>query len=56
MIGFFPNEKYIGTVLSQKSYGENCLMHKQVKNNGELLPMYLIENNHEAIISKQGGF
>ncbi len=46
------NEKYIGTVLSQKSYVENCLTHKQVKNNGEL-PMYLIENNHEAIISKE---
>ncbi len=46
------NEKYIGTVLSQKSYVENCLTHKQVKNNGEL-PMYLMENNHEAIISKE---
>ncbi|MCB8818367.1 recombinase family protein [Desulfosporosinus shakirovi] len=46
------NEKYIGTVLSQKSYVENCLTHKQVKNNGDL-PMYLIENNHEAIISKE---
>lgn len=46
------NEKYIGAVLSQKSYVENCLTHKQVKNNGEL-PMYLIENNHEAIISKE---
>lgn len=46
------NAKYVGTVLSQKSYVENCLTHKQVKNNGEL-PMYLIENNHEAIISKE---
>ena len=46
------NEKYVGTVLSQKSYVTNCLTHKQVKNNGEL-PMYLIDNNHEAIISKE---
>jgi len=46
------NEKYIGTVLSQKSFVENCLTHKQVKNSGQL-PMYLIENNHEAIISKE---
>ncbi|MCG9969903.1 recombinase family protein [Pelotomaculum terephthalicicum JT] len=46
------NEKYVGTVLSQKSYVSNCLTHKQVKNNGEL-PMYLMENNHEAIISKK---
>ena len=46
------NEKYVGTVLSQKSYVVNCLTHKQVKNNGEL-PMYLMENNHEAIISKE---
>lgn len=46
------NEKYVGTVLSQKSYVENCLTHKQIKNNGEL-PMYLMENNHKAIISKE---
>ncbi|PYG87233.1 DNA invertase Pin-like site-specific DNA recombinase [Ruminiclostridium sufflavum DSM 19573] len=46
------NEKYVGTVLSQKSYVENCLTHKQVKNNGEL-SMYFIENNHDAIISKE---
>jgi len=36
----------------QKSLVENCLTHMQVKNNGQL-PMYLIENNHEAIISKE---
>lgn len=46
------NEKYVETVLSQKTYVENCLTHKQVKNNGKL-PMYLIENSHEAIISKE---
>lgn len=46
------NEKYIVTVLSQKSYVANCLTHKQVKNNGEL-PMYLMENIHEAIISNK---
>lgn len=27
---FIP-EKYVGTVLSQKTYVENCLTHKQVK-------------------------
>lgn len=46
------NEKYIGAVLSQKTFVNNCLTHKQMKNNGEL-PMYLIEKNHEAIISKE---
>lgn len=46
------NDKYVGTVLFQKTYVENCLTHKQVKNNGKL-PMYLIENSHEAIISKE---
>ena len=46
------NEKYIGTVLSQKTFVKDCLTHKWVKNNGEL-PMYLIEKNHEAIISKE---
>ena len=44
------NEKYIGQALSQKTYVENFLDHKQVKNDGQL-PKYLILNSHEAIIS-----
>lgn len=45
------NEKYVGSVISQKTYTKDFLTGKQVKNNGEL-PQYLIENNHDGIISK----
>lgn len=45
------NEKYVGNVISQKTYTKDFLNGKQVKNNGEL-PQYFIENNHQAIISK----
>ncbi|ADU27199.1 recombinase family protein [Ethanoligenens harbinense] len=46
------NEKYIGTVLSQKTFVENCLTHKQMQNTGQF-SKYVIEGNHEAIISKE---
>lgn len=46
------NEKYIGSVISQKTYTKDFLNGKQVKNNGEP-PQYFIENNHEAIIPKE---
>lgn len=45
------NEKYIGTVLLQKTLVENCLTHRQTQNTGQL-PKYMIEDNHEPIISK----
>lgn len=43
------NEKYTGDALLQKSYTENF---KSVINHGEV-PQYLVENNHEAIISHE---
>lgn len=46
------NEKYAGDVLLQKTCCMNFLTHVQVKNNG-LLPKYLVENHHEAIIPKE---
>ena len=46
------NEKYVGEVLMQKSYTEDFLTGKRKKNEGELA-MYLIENDHEAIISRE---
>lgn len=46
------NEKYVGDVLMQKSYTEDFLIGKRKKNEGELA-MYLIENDHEAIISRE---
>lgn len=46
------NEKYVGDVLMQKSFTEVFLTGKRKKNEGEL-NMYFIENNHEAIISRE---
>lgn len=45
------NEKYAGDVLMQKSFTEDFLTGKRKKNEGELA-MYFIENDHEAIISR----
>ncbi|MCM1271776.1 MAG: recombinase family protein [Ruminococcus flavefaciens] len=46
------NEKYVGDVLMQKSFTEDFLTGKRKKNDGELA-MYFIENDHEAIVSRE---
>lgn len=43
------NEKYLGNALLQKSYVNNHLEKKKIKNRGEL-PMYYAEETHEGII------
>ena len=45
------NEKYTGDALLQKSYITDCITKKSRKNNGEL-PMYLVKNHHDPIISR----
>ena len=46
------NEKYCGDVLMQKTFIQDCISKKVVKNTGQL-PMYLIQNNHTAIVSRE---
>lgn len=46
------NEKYCGDVLMQKTFVQDCISKKVVKNTGQL-PMYLIQNNHPAIVSRE---
>lgn len=46
------NEKYYGALLQQKTITVDFLTHKRVKNTGQE-QQYLIENNHEPIISKE---
>lgn len=46
------NEKYCGDVLLQKTFISDCISKKVVRNTGQL-PMYLIENHHEAIIDRK---
>lgn len=51
ILSILTNEKYKGDALLQKSYVENYLDHKLVKNNG-VLPKYYVENSHPAIINR----
>ena len=46
------NEKYCGDVLMQKTFTQDCINKKVIKNTGQL-PMYLIQNNHPAIVSRE---
>lgn len=46
------NEKYCGDVLMQKTFISDCISRKVVKNVGQL-PMYLIEDHHEGIVSRE---
>lgn len=46
------NEKYCGDVLRQKTFVQDCITKKVVKNTGQL-PMYLIRNNHPAIVRRE---
>lgn len=46
------SEKSLGNILFQKSYSKDYLVHKSVRNQGEL-PQYLIEDHHAAIIEPE---
>ena len=43
------NEKYTGGVILQKTFVENYLEHKQIKNNGQIGMCHMF-SNHEAIV------
>jgi len=45
------NEKYCGDVLMQKTYTQDCISKKQLRNEGQL-PMYLVQDDHEGIVSR----
>ena len=45
------SEKYCGGVLLQKTFISDCISRKVIRNTGQL-PMYLIENHHEGIVSR----
>ena len=45
------NEKYCGDVLMQKTFSQDVISKKQIRNVGQL-PMYLKRNNHEGIVSR----
>ena len=49
--GILVNEKYSGDAILQKTYVTDCITKTTRKNNGEL-PMYLVKNHHDPIISR----
>lgn len=49
--GILSNEKYCGDVLHQKTFVSDCIERKHIRNTGQL-PMYLIQDHHEGIISR----
>ncbi|WP_149096240.1 recombinase family protein [Paenibacillus terrae] len=46
------NEKYYGALLQQKTVTVDFLTHKRIRNKGQE-QQYLIEDNHEPIVSKE---
>ncbi|MDU6200197.1 MAG: recombinase family protein [Flavonifractor plautii] len=46
------NEKYCGDVLLQKNFIQDCISKKVIPNTGQL-PKYLIQNQHEGIVSRE---
>ena len=46
------NEKYCGDVLFQKTFIDNCINKKTIKNTGQL-PKCLIRDHHETIIPRE---
>ena len=49
--GILQNEKYCGDVLRQKSFVNDCISRKHIRNVGQL-PMYLTQDHHEGIVSR----
>jgi hypothetical protein len=52
LLQMLKNVNYTGDLILQKTYSENHLTKKKIKNKGEF-HQYLVEDNHEPIISKE---
>jgi DNA invertase Pin-like site-specific DNA recombinase len=50
--GILLNEKYMGTLLLQKTVTVDYLTHKRVDNKN-MEPQYIVQNNHEPIITPE---
>lgn len=51
ILNILRNEKYCGDVILQKTVTIDCISKTRKKNEGEA-PMYIVENNHSPIISR----
>lgn len=52
ILGILQNEKYCGDCILQKTVTVDCISKSRKKNEGEA-PMYLVENSHQAIVSRE---
>lgn len=50
--GILSNEKYVGDVLMQKTFQQDCISHKTIRNTGQRT-MYLAPDHQEAIIDRK---
>ena len=50
VMNILSNEKYKGEAILQKTYIEDFLTHKKVKNNGKDIPIYHVKESHPFII------
>ena len=50
VMNILSNEKYKGEAILQKTYTEDFLTHKQVKNSGRDIPLYHVKDSHPFII------
>lgn len=52
IMGLLRNERYCGDCILQKTVTVDCISKTRKKNEGEA-PMYIVENSHPAIISRE---
>lgn len=52
IVGILKNERYTGDAILQKTVTVDCITKTRKRNQGEA-PMYLVQNNHPAIISRE---
>lgn len=52
IMNILKNEKYCGDCILQKTVTVDCILKTRKKNEGEA-PMYIVENSHPAIISRE---
>ena len=53
IFGVLRNEKYCGDCILQKTVTVSCIEKIRKKNDGSDAPMWLVENNHPPIISRE---
>lgn len=52
LLSILTNEKYSGDALLQKTFIQDCISKKSIKNNGQFTK-YLIQDHHEGIVSRE---